>query len=205
MRAHGSRSLSIAAAALALAGIAWSTTNPANAMPITYGLVGVTATFDVDTETMLTETLTGNFTFDPTTTTLSAANVFLAGPALPVGGPFGARLSISPIFTGTTDTTNFGGFIDGPNQIVISSHQEGTGIFAYLVLSFSADLGLSADPLAFSLILDDAPAEFFGSFTTGAAVPTPLPAALPLFATGLGGLGLLGWRRKRKNASLVAA
>jgi hypothetical protein len=29
--------------------------------------------------------------------------------------------------------------------------------------------------------------------------PTPLPAALPLFATGLGALGLLGWRRKRKN------
>jgi hypothetical protein len=26
----------------------------------------------------------------------------------------------------------------------------------------------------------------------------PLPAALPLFATGLAGLGLLGWRRKRK-------
>jgi hypothetical protein len=30
------------------------------------------------------------------------------------------------------------------------------------------------------------------------AVATPLPAALPLFATGLAGLGLLGWRRKRK-------
>jgi hypothetical protein len=28
---------------------------------------------------------------------------------------------------------------------------------------------------------------------------TPLPAALPLFASGLGGLGLLGWRRKRKR------
>jgi hypothetical protein len=27
---------------------------------------------------------------------------------------------------------------------------------------------------------------------------TPLPAALPLFATGIAGLGLLGWRRKRK-------
>jgi hypothetical protein len=26
----------------------------------------------------------------------------------------------------------------------------------------------------------------------------PLPAALPLFATGIGALGLLGWRRKRK-------
>jgi hypothetical protein len=35
----------------------------------------------------------------------------------------------------------------------------------------------------------------------GAAVTTPLPAALPLFATGLGGLGLLGWRRKRKQAT----
>ncbi len=30
------------------------------------------------------------------------------------------------------------------------------------------------------------------------ASQTPLPATLPLFATGLGGLGLLGWRRKRK-------
>jgi hypothetical protein len=27
---------------------------------------------------------------------------------------------------------------------------------------------------------------------------TPLPATLPLFASGLGALGLLGWRRKRK-------
>jgi hypothetical protein len=27
---------------------------------------------------------------------------------------------------------------------------------------------------------------------------TPLPAALPLFATGLGAMGLFGWRRKRK-------
>jgi hypothetical protein len=33
---------------------------------------------------------------------------------------------------------------------------------------------------------------------------TPLPAALPLFATGLGALGFLGFRRKRKAARLVA-
>ena len=33
----------------------------------------------------------------------------------------------------------------------------------------------------------------------------PLPAALPLFATGLGAMGLLGWRRKRKNAAGIAA
>ena len=35
--------------------------------------------------------------------------------------------------------------------------------------------------------------------------PTPIPMALPLFATGLGGLGLLGWRRKRKNAAALSA
>jgi len=29
---------------------------------------------------------------------------------------------------------------------------------------------------------------------------TPIPAALPLFASVLGGMGLLGWRRKRKSA-----
>jgi hypothetical protein len=34
---------------------------------------------------------------------------------------------------------------------------------------------------------------------------TPLPATLPLFATGLGAMGLLGWRRKRRNAAALAA
>jgi len=33
---------------------------------------------------------------------------------------------------------------------------------------------------------------------------TPLPAALPLFAGGLGALSLVGWRRKRKVAALAA-
>jgi len=45
------------------------------------------------------------------------------------------------------------------------------------------------------------------SLFTGSSInrdqTTPLPAALPLFATGLGAMGLLGWRRKRKNAVLA--
>ena len=37
-----------------------------------------------------------------------------------------------------------------------------------------------------------------GDFFWGLAPdPVPLPGALPLFATGFAGLGLLGWRRKR--------
>ena len=37
--------------------------------------------------------------------------------------------------------------------------------------------------------------------------PTPLPGALPFFVSGIGGLGLLGWRRKQKKkaAALAAA
>ena len=45
--------------------------------------------------------------------------------------------------------------------------------------------------------------EWNSSSTPTAA--TPLPAALPLFATGLGALGLLGWRRKRKSTASIAA
>ena len=49
---------------------------------------------------------------------------------------------------------------------------------------------------------DPATASGFG--TEVIATVTPLPAALPLFATGLSALGLLGWRRKRKAAAVAA-
>jgi hypothetical protein len=39
------------------------------------------------------------------------------------------------------------------------------------------------------------------AFDYAAIAPTPLPPTLPLFATGLAGLGLLGWRRKKKTAA----
>jgi hypothetical protein len=51
---------------------------------------------------------------------------------------------------------------------------------------------------------------FFYDVTDGAVSATsptsatPIPAALPLFATGIGGLGLLGWRRRRKGAGSAA-
>ena len=45
----------------------------------------------------------------------------------------------------------------------------------------------------------------FALYDGGAVNVVPIPAALPLFATGLGALGLLGWRRKRTGAATVAA
>jgi len=60
----------------------------------------------------------------------------------------------------------------------------------------AADQGINSSSQGGSTI--DSP----GTWTVST---TPLPAALPLFATGLGAMGLLGWRRKRKNAAAIAA
>jgi hypothetical protein len=45
---------------------------------------------------------------------------------------------------------------------------------------------------------------FPGGEIRGQLNAVPLPTALPLFATGLGALGLLSWRRKKKAAALAA-
>jgi hypothetical protein len=45
---------------------------------------------------------------------------------------------------------------------------------------------------------------FGGNIEFAAVSNTPLPATLPLLATALGGLGLLGWRRKRKAQTIAA-
>jgi hypothetical protein len=45
---------------------------------------------------------------------------------------------------------------------------------------------------------------FLAALTVETVTATPIPAALPLFATGLGALGLLGWRRKRKAQATAA-
>ena len=55
------------------------------------------------------------------------------------------------------------------------------------------------DPqMSFSILEDGSPLDL-------ALAPTPVPAALPLFASGLGGFGLLQWRRRRKHAALATA
>ena len=45
---------------------------------------------------------------------------------------------------------------------------------------------------------------FVDDLTIDAASTTPLPAALPMFASGLGALGFLGCRRKKKAVGLAA-
>jgi hypothetical protein len=75
--------------------------------------------------------------------------------------------------------------------------------------SSTCTLGIQAATFGNSIIgfngFGDATTDISGTWTTSlGAVATPLPAALPLFAGGLGVMGLLGWRRKRKASAAIA-
>jgi hypothetical protein len=73
-------------------------------------------------------------------------------------------------------------------------------IFSITLLSGSNDLQL----LFYETMIS--PGGFSFDYVTAAAAATPLPAAWTMMLAGLGALGLLGWRRKRKVLSrLVSA
>lgn len=53
----------------------------------------------------------------------------------------------------------------------------------------------------FVLVFDNnETARFTGTYSITSDAAVPVPAALPLLATGVGALGVIGWRRKRKLA-----
>ena len=65
-------------------------------------------------------------------------------------------------------------------------------------LSIAGLLGSDGNPLSFGNL----------SISTNgsiAAAATPIPSTLPLLATGLAGLGLLGWHRKRKAGAGIGS
>lgn len=101
-----------------------------------------------------------------------------------------------------------GGLFNDNLIFTTDPHVDSSGL-GYTVAG-SGDNGLG-DVTVFNVLgaylENDTGGNFSSSFTlTPEAVATPLLAGLPLFATGLGALGLLGWCRKRQaNASMLGA
>jgi len=140
-------------------------------------------------------TVTGRIDGLANTGASAATGVFITSSPLQLGYPLSASDN----------------FLSQPSiSIVSNSFTVTSGVLT--AMDFRAQFPIAnaipAENFLLTLILNPG-SEFianrFGEFTDTKVVSlsatfsqVPLPAALPLFATGLGALGLLGWRRKRK-------
>jgi hypothetical protein len=99
-------------------------------------------------------------------------------------------------YTGGTGAGTFADFLAlFPNAVIVNA-DDGLGGVRF-------NVGFASNNDQFNGYVDNFTIGVLGNNTTydfEASIATPVPAALPLFASGLGMMGLLGWRRKRKMA-----
>jgi hypothetical protein len=144
--------------------------------------------------------LGGTITIDVTTGSITSADITLtgqsAGPFTNVGSVNSSTFTFVQLFDASSDrldldinTATFVGYTGGSICGEPFGNSCEGGAFTQI---YATDARW--DLASGSLIAE-----------AGAPTVTPLPAALPLFATGLGAMGLLGWRRKRKAAAAIAA
>jgi len=156
--------------------------SPANASTIKFDVDG---TFTSPSGT----SLVGTITIDVADGDITAADV-----AVP-GFPDFTSGSVGGSGTGIVEIGLSNGIPDEALFIVVSIAAGGHTLVGY-------DGGTIFNGTVYSDILTGTVPD---SGLTGSLTPAPLPAALPLFATGLGALGLFGWRRKRRNTAALSA
>jgi hypothetical protein len=130
----------------------------------------------------------GTLTLDITNQTIEGAQLNIPNiSVVPCGSPYCNFLAYEGVFEGA-------GFTLGLNAFPAGNGPYESGVISGMTPGPSGSVasGCIVDPTPCNF----AATSFFGTLTETST--TPLPTALPLFATGLGALGLLGWRRKRK-------
>ncbi len=155
--------------------------------------------------------------FNASFSTLPFTNAF-SSTTLTLTAPAGANVALTSSYTVSSGTATgpffYTSFMGSPTNLSNS--------LSILLADFAAYQGVGTVYGAFAIA--DTSSTFSGNglgLTFGGSlvsaesvtiqytydlpsVATPVPAALPLFATGLGALGLLGGRRRRKAAALAA-
>ena len=132
-----------------------------------------------------------------------------------LGGCAGNGTLDTNVTIGPAQVTNIQGTWDGTAITGLTSFEGIDNTILALSPGIALDdEGLSfvtADDLDVNLYYNTSQGEYYyvaidntTSSGTFSISPTPIPAALPVFASGLGAFGLLSLRRKRKAAALAA-
>jgi hypothetical protein len=96
------------------------------------------------------------------------------------------------------DPSDFSASFNG-NQLFGQSDPNTAGVWTKFTFDVTAAI---SNTLLFSF-RDDPQYIALDNVDVSPVGATPIPAALPLLMTGLGGFGLLGWRRKRKAQTIA--
>jgi hypothetical protein len=111
-------------------------------------------------------------------------------------------------FSGTTVDSDSGFPIPlSASSGVLYAISESVGLISFTdgPVRLQIDGGAGPSGFFFEDTINGPIASFSSPFPIAELAATPLPAAFPLFAIGLGAMGLFGWRKKRKNAAAISA
>jgi len=170
-----------------------------------FGTPAFTATVSLDAVGGQALSGTGTITFGANTFDLTLITLTTDGGNGNYGGQTGFRDNHgTDIFGGdTTSPIDSNGLIfaisNNPlrgQDALFAAWDKGDGTLAFLISGTLANV--------FDVWVKTAVGSGDMALTSSELSQTPLPAALPLFAGGLGALGLLGWRRKKKAAASAA-
>jgi hypothetical protein len=156
------------------------------------GSIGVTGDFASTGYNFLAE---ASLTFGPA----PRQDIFIEDDRDAVGGTISNSFAIDGKYDLDTNT-GYEVLIQVTADAFLTEENPTFTALANLIATASIDPSIEIDP-AFA---KDYKVVFSDGLSAPTAATTPLPAALPLFASGLGAFGVIGWRRKKKATSLVA-